>query len=281
MSENKFKRFFRILKELVIPFRTDKWEVKQTSGLSVMSLNLRGDKEKDGVNSWINRRDSIVKMIKDKSPDIICCQETMTHMAKFLKRKIGYNYDCFGIDTFIGLRFDKTVIPTMGNIVFIKKSKYNIDEKDVFWLSDKPNYPSKTWGNSEPRNCIVVRISDINNGKTYSIFATHFDHISKEARNKSCELLISKSLAYNSNQIFFVGDFNAKISGTDLINFNNYNYFPKHDMVKSTFNGFTGNKTSICDYIITNDNLTKYKFELITDGYGVPFLSDHYPILLH
>lgn len=280
MIETKKQWLYRILKESIIPFKRKEWEYIDNGNMSIMTFNLRGDRFKDKSNSWINRRNSIIDMIKDKVPDVICCQETMSNMAKFLKAEIGCNYNCYGVGTFIGVRLDKTFIPTMGNIIFVKKNKFDIIEKNVFWLSDNSKFPSKTWGNKEHRNCIMVRLMSKIDGTIYTVFNTHFDHTSKEARNKSTDLVIKHTEKYNDSIIYIVGDLNATISNDELTGFNDFIFFPKKDSVKTTFNGFNGNKKIVCDYIITNDDINQYELEVITDSYGVPYLSDHYPVLL-
>ena len=271
----------RKIKELLFPEPRERWKKKKTSGISIMNLNLRSDKIEDKDNGWIYRRDSIVKMIKDKCPDIICCQESWSHMVQFLKSKIGCNYDCYGISTFTGKRLDKTLSMTMGNIIFYDKNKFDLDESDVFWLSETPHKLSKSWESEELRNCIVIKLMHKKTGKYYTIFNTHFDHVSTQARNNSAELVMSMSKKMGFGNTFIVGDLNAKISNKELKPFKDLSYYPRGGSVKTTFNGFRTNKKTICDYIISlNNEETDYMFEQITDGYGVPYLTDHYPMMV-
>ena len=279
--EDTYTHSKRIIKEKIFPFKKEYWKLKNYSDNSIMSLNLRADKIKDNSNNWIYRRDSIIKMIKHYSPDIICCQEAMPHMVKFLKAKLGCNYDCYGVDTFIGSRIDKIyILGSLGNVIFFNKNKYKVLKKSVFWLADKTCYPNNSWGSKEPRNCISLKLKEIETNKTYTIFSTHFDHISKESRDLSTKLLIKKADSYKySDNIFFVGDFNATISNSELSEFSNYDYYPKQNSVLTTYNGFGKNKNIICDYIISNKNINA-RFEQITDGFGIKYLSDHYPMII-
>lgn len=272
----------RILKELILPFKKEKWDLTNEN-MSIMSINLKVDRVTDKNNSWLYRRDSIVEMIKDKQPSIICCQETMPHMAKFLNAKIGCNYNCYGKEAFFGTNLVKSLLSnTLGNIIFYDKSKFDLISKETLWLSDKPNFPSKTWGNTEKRNCTIVQLKNKETNKVYTIINTHFDHLLKEARTKSTDFIINLiNNKYNNTECYVLGDLNAKINDEELVKFKTFNYYPNEsNNIKTTFNGFTKNKKSVIDYIITNSNETK-NFDLITDGYGVQYLSDHYPITIN
>ena len=279
--ETKLQHGLRVLKELFLLIKREKWVCNQTNTISIMSFNLRGDKREDLDNGWLKRRESVIKMIKQKQPDIICCQEIWTNMVKYMLQKIGCNYKCYGRDTFFGTRFNISCLVTMGNCIFYNKHKFELVDNETFWLSDKTNYPNCTWGHTEPRNCTVVKLRDKITGKLYTIFNTHFDHTSEDARTKSTELIIKRMSIYKDTEIYVMGDFNASITKNTLVRFNEFLYFPKPNTVKTTFNGFSANKNKVIDYIITNNMKGKYKFKLIEDGYGVPYLSDHYPIIIY
>lgn len=40
-----------------------------------MSFNIRFDNDMDGVNSWSNRKQSVINLINRYKPGIICMQE--------------------------------------------------------------------------------------------------------------------------------------------------------------------------------------------------------------
>lgn len=281
--ETKTQRIIRLSKELFGIIKKDDWNLYSSNNeISIMSFNLRGDKETDKKHHWLDRRNSIIEMIKDKQPDIICCQESWTSINKFFKAKIGCNYNSYAIDTFCGTRFDIVPIMNIGNSIFYNKHKYELIEKNVFWLSDNTSkIPTNTWNNSEPRNCIYVKLKNKETNKLYTIFNTHFDHQNIEARNKSTNLLIKYVNKYSKeSEVYFCGDFNATISNNELSEFNSFNYYPKLNMVNTTFNGYSNNRKLVIDYILTNND-GFYNFEQIIDGYGVKYLSDHYPMMIY
>lgn len=270
----------RLLKENFFPIKREIWDMRTYDGISVMSFNLKTDKPSDGPNNWVYRRDAILSMIKDYTPDVICCQEVMPHMAKWLKAKIGCNYDCYGRDTFHGTRLDRSIFcNTLGNIIFYNKAKFRMVDRYAFWLSDTPDKPSATWGNKEPRNCVVVELLDNFTYNYISVMCTHLDHTSAEVRERSAQLIVDKSFYARNYMVgYLAGDFNASVDDPELQSLSRCKLFcfPTKDV--PTFNGFRGNKKSVIDYIFTN--FENQKGFVVLDGYGVPFLSDHYPIIV-
>lgn len=269
----------RLLKENFFPIKKENWRMADHVGTCVMTFNLKTDKPTDGPNNWRYRRDAIVRMIKDEQPDIICCQEVMPHMAKWLKKKIGCNYDCYGRDTFHGTRLDRSIFcNTLGNIIFYNKEKFRMVDRYAFWLSDTPGKPSATWGNTEPRNCVVVELRDnFYNNQPIVVMCTHFDHLSQDARARSAQLIVENGFdMYGGDMVsYLAGDFNANINDPELKPLQAFESHPKEGV--TTFNGFTGNKKSIIDYIICNRH--NHVSDIVLSSYGVPYMSDHYPVI--
>jgi endonuclease/exonuclease/phosphatase family metal-dependent hydrolase len=168
----------------------------------------------------------------------------------------------------------------LGNIIFYNKAKFHMVDRYAFWLSDTPDKPSATWGNKEPRNCVVVELLDNFTFNNISVMCTHLDHTSAEVRKRSAQLIVSKGfLLYNYMVWYLAGDFNASVDDPEmqLLSRCRFFHFPKD--VATTFNGFRGNKKSVIDYIFTN--MDYHNQTVVTDGYGVPYLSDHYPIIVN
>lgn len=278
--ETKLKRLLRLIKELCFPIKRDFWDFKRSTNFSIMTFNMLGDKTENDTKSWVYRRDPIIEMIKDKMPDIIGCQEIWSSMVKYLYAKIGHNYECYAVSTFNGKKLSKTMSMTMGNAIFYNKERFECIDKGVFWLADNESHPNCTWGNSEPRNCIYVKLRERHTDQLYIIYNTHLDHKSQLARFQSTEHILNKANGHKDSIIYILGDFNAKITDTELIGFNTFSYYPSPNTTQTTFNGFRTNKTQVIDYIFTNDD-SKYKVEVIKDGYGIEYLSDHYPVMIY
>ena len=118
-------------------------------------------------------------------------------------------------------------------------------------------------------------------GKEFYYFNTHLDHVGSEARKQSI-LLIRDFIEANGDKntpVILGGDMNVTIS-SDIFD-------PLYDigMTSARENApLTDNRISfgkqlptIIDHFFTR-NITVFQFKTITFGYGVRYLSDHYPI---
>ena len=85
--------------------------------------------------------------------------------------------------------------------------------------------------------------------------------------------------------VFHVGDLNTTYDSAQLKSLNDNLFYARHtaggtDKDTGTFNGF-GDKNSIIDHIYYGGKAVKpVKYWVDRSNYGVPFLSDHYPVLL-
>lgn len=94
-----------------------------------------------------------------------------------------------------------------------------------------------------------------------------------------------KELAPKGRPVFLSGDFNSTI-GDDIFTplklelRNARTDSPKSDF-SATYNGFGTVKPDQSEWIINHiffKGAAAVKLELITKDYGVPFISDHYPV---
>ena len=123
-------------------------------------------------------------------------------------------------------------------------------------------------------------------------FPTHYDHKSDAARKNSAELMVSQMQSITKATdlkgagvvIFHVGDLNTTSDSAQLKILNdNMNYArltaAGTDKYTGTYNGF-GDKNSIIDHVYYGGKAVKpVKYWVDKTNYGVPFLSDHYPVL--
>ena len=116
--------------------------------------------------------------------------------------------------------------------------------------------------------------------------STHFDHRSKEAMKNSSALMAERMKAFvNADVVITVGDLNTTLEEGLLQplqdNFSNARTeAPGSDLYTGTFNGF-GSSNSLIDHIYySGGKVTPLRYWVDRRGYGVPLLSDHYPILL-
>ncbi|MEX0646280.1 MAG: endonuclease/exonuclease/phosphatase family protein [Balneolaceae bacterium] len=158
-------------------------EVKQS--FSVMSYNLRYDTESDGINQWDNRKERVVSLIRLYRPGFLGIQEGLLNQVEFLEEelehygRIGGGRDDGGDEgEFSALYFDTT------------RFELAEDSEQTLWLSENPGEPGKSWDAALPRILTFGKFRDLQTGKSFYVFNTHFDHIGQTAREESAKLIL-------------------------------------------------------------------------------------------
>ena len=62
--------------------------------MKLVTFNIRCDFGQDGENNFEYRKDLILKKIAQEKPDMICFQEVLPHIAKWLKENLTEYYVC-------------------------------------------------------------------------------------------------------------------------------------------------------------------------------------------
>lgn len=248
--------------------------------LSVMSFNIRYDEPADGNNQWSNRKEAVLKMWTETNPSIVGIQEGLQHQVEFLNNNLS-EYD------FIGVGRDDGQTSGEYAAIYYKVDDFELIESNTFWLSETPEVPSLGWDANNIRITTWAHFKDIKQDKSIFVFNTHFDHKGKTARKESAKLLVQKihEIASDEAQIFVIGDFNAWISNK-LFKPITEEYFDAR-----RFADYTDNEKSFnlwgkwyanwsVDYIFYK-NAHALAFRTVIKDYGVPYISDHYPLITH
>ena len=257
---------------------------KNSTEINVMSFNIRLDSPNDGINIWDNRKKMCVEVFREKNIDIAGLQEVLKHQFDYLAENLP-EYGVYGIGRDDGN--DKGEFMP----VFFKKDKFDILDKNTFWLSKTPESPGNLcWNTICNRICSWVKLKDKNSNEIIYFFNTHFSHVSDEARQKSANMLIHEIVKIASNsKVILTGDFNLTIDSEayqKLINnsslkivdaSSNYDFNKKDH----TFNGWgMGDYRSVIDYIFTTENLETNDYKIYTKKDGNIYISDHYPVIV-
>ena len=259
---NSIKYFFRILKDLIFGFTVSVREFyPDRTCTKIMSFNIRRDTPSD--NNWTNRRSKIVDFIYNQCPDIICMQEVMPHMYKYLDTKLGLDYRSRFVDAFTG--GSKGFILSEGLTIFVR-NKFHILDSGHIRLHKGFGFETKYW-----RICQWVVLEN-NNEITY-VFNTHLDHLSKEARREGIKKILAKieelkqteRYLPTKSKFFICGDFNTQIQDEEMSELNKWscNYVTDGTMV---------NRKRCIDYIFTQNVIPEYDCPQV-------IMSDHYPII--
>lgn len=264
---HKIIRIFRILFENIF-INYNKYDKNfniQTEN-KLMSFNVRADHPDDKETNWVYRRNAIIELIKKEKPSIICMQEVQPHMFKWLYKRLYNTYDCTsasGDKHHKDLKYAKSYF-TNGLVIWYDKSKY----KRLYCSTiEEPSNNSEKF--------ILGQLLETNFGEYIKVYTTHYDSTYTEKRLALTNLFNICNVA-NHNTVYYCGDFNAtpnckEITSIDLP-------YGIQDNKTSTFNCY-GKREAVLDFIFSNKEINNYR--VIKDDYGVPYISDHYPIIIN
>lgn len=255
-----------------------------SSELRVMTFNIRYANPDDGPDYWDNRREAVVRMVEDVKPDVMGIQEGLAPQVAFLDSALtGYSYVGVGRDD--GFRAGEYAA------VFYNDSLYTPVEDGHFWLSETPDSAGLGWDAVCIRIATWVKLKEKATGREFLVFNTHFDHIGVVARQESAKLLLNRVHAFgDSIPAVIMGDFNFPVTDPSLaplVNAPTFTEVRGSDAVKPqgdslppvTYRGFGhGEPGELIDHIFCQ-GFVPQTYEVITSGYGVPYLSDHMPVL--
>jgi endonuclease/exonuclease/phosphatase family metal-dependent hydrolase len=205
-------------------------------GVRVMSLNIRVDKDKEGVDSLATRLPRIKKLIASYQPDILGLQEL---------QKKNWEEVRDALDDYTGV-FENRNGPVNGKegaAILVRKGRFN-------WLDDNENTFSRDerrdegdcrnrLGVSENRNVVRVKLEDRRTNEIIDVFNTHFPSKHDCEKVGMARLLRDYVHAFGDN-VIVMGDFNTgfsksgdKLPGFGSLTENGYledTYDATHDM---------------------------------------------------
>ncbi|MBX2914318.1 MAG: endonuclease/exonuclease/phosphatase family protein [Cyclobacteriaceae bacterium] len=261
--------------------------------VSVMSYNIRLDTESDGVNQWKNRPNKVINLIKKYNPDLVGVQEALHNQMLDLQKGLPeYSH--------IGVGRDDGKEKGEYSAIFYKKEKFEVLIQNTFWLSETPDVPgSKSWDAAITRVVSFALLKDKSTGKEFLYANTHFDHIGKEARKKSAEMIKTFIAGFMSGAAFpnptetkkipviVSGDFNSEPTDAPYLTITNGEHFRLFDSrpannLTGTFCGFELNKMACrtIDYIFHSEDWKASGYQVIQDNDGTYYPSDHLPVLV-
>ena len=247
--------------------------------ITIMSANVRCYAPDDLFKkSWFYRADLIRNNIDEIKPDIIGFQEvTWMHY--------GYLQDIMqGYDSVIMYR--DNFILSEGCPIFYRTDKFELIDKNSFWLSETPEVMSKDWNSACYRVCSYVKLRQLNTNKEFVVFNTHLDHVSDEARINGIKVVLDKINELGDVPAYLMGDLNAKPNSKTLKSV--YEFFEDGQVVADiTTDGATYQKwgeklnSERIDYIVASIGKTNiYEYGIVDTLYDGVYPSDHFPIYI-
>lgn len=271
----KRKQILLLLALMFVPaFFSDAQSIK------VMTYNIRLDTPVDSVNQWAKRTEKVFALIRKYNPDILGVQEAIHHqLMDLIKNLPEYDY--------IGVGRDDGKTKGEYSAILFKKDRFEALQQNTFWLSETPEIPgSKSWDAAITRVASWGKFKDKKANKEFLLINTHFDHIGKEARKNSAELLKKKSEELMGNlPVIITGDFNCTREdapyatimdgkGLTLID-------PAPSPAPGTSCGFkvNGRVCNAIDYLFHSSHWKASQYIVVTDNDGKYYPSDHLPVM--
>ncbi len=172
--------------------------------LKVMTFNIRYATHHDGENSWDNRKEAVMKLLKSERCDLIGTQEVLHNQFEDIANTLP-QYNAVGVGREDG--------KTKGEYAAIYYLKERFDELESgnFWLSETPEKIGvKGWDAACERVATWVRLQERETKREFLFINTHLDHMGQMARKKGIELVLERAHLYaKGNPIILTGDLNA------------------------------------------------------------------------
>ena len=258
--------------------------------LLAMTFNIRQGNGKDGDNRWEFRKDFVCDVIRDETPDVIGLQEVYHFQLEHLLQHLPQ----YGA---VGTGRDGSTKGEYSPILYLK-NRFAVAESGTFWLSDTPAVPSSSWGNDYRRLCTWARLVDKSTRRAFTIYNTHLDHQSQQAReNGTCLIMQTIASRPSPDPIIFCGDLNAG-EDSDLVAYlkgitalESANPIPLVDTWRvvhpenpdsGTVSRFNGSREPMkIDYIMATPDTRVLSSRILRMHRDGRYPSDHYPVTAH
>ncbi len=252
--------------------------------LKAMSFNIRYDNPRDGINSWAQRKASVVQLIRNHTPDVLGIQEGLLHQVDYMTGELkGYAWVGEGRDT-SGRSNEFCAL-------FYREDRFELLDSGTFWLSESGQRGSVGWDAALPRICTYVLLLDRPSQKAILVMNTHYDHIGHEAREGAAQVMLDTLAQMDTTHTIstlLLGDFNA-LPGSAAIRsilsvMDDPLQLPGIDLdgPYGTFNGFDVEREldNRIDYIFTKGVHVRTYAHIPDRRDDGGFVSDHLPVVV-
>lgn len=244
--------------------------------MKLTTFNIRLDCGADGINNFCHRKNLILDKIFCEDPDILCFQEVLPHVAKWLKENLR-NYYIVGCPR--GNSFDDEQ-----TCIAYRADRFELLKMDCYWLSPTPYIPASRYPDQSPcpRICTEVTFHELSGNIVFRLINTHLDHSGQEARRLGLEQIfckLEKESFFPGVPTLLVGDMNAEPDSEEIhLVTREQGWTDLTEGIGPTFHGF-GNAVPVhIDYIFSDRMLRCTKVKKWTECQNGIYLSDHYPV---
>ena len=253
--------------------------------VTVMSFNVRQSKAKevDPNNSWKNRKEACLTMLKETMPDVVGFQEVqMGDQWPFFRDGMQATHDGYAI----GRRDGKVKGETSGFLY--NREKLTLLEHGTFWLSETPGKPSLSFDEKYYRSATWGVFKVAKSNKHFLYVNTHMG-LTYKSQVEGFKVILDKLPELNPHgyPVVITGDFNVPVNHDAFAQaretMNNALDVAKQKVnaVVPTYNAW-GNerKQVIIDHIWLSKDIKCLVYVTDNKSYGGhTYISDHYPVI--
>jgi endonuclease/exonuclease/phosphatase family metal-dependent hydrolase len=247
--------------------------------MRVMTFNLRFENEEDGMNAWIHRRNTVIRLIRKHRPMILGTQEGRWSQLAYLNDHLN-DYDLFVPSNRV---IDETC--QYPSLFFLKRALTVLEGRE-FWLSRTPDvHRSKDWDSAFPRMMSCAKFRARKSGETvFWAAVTHLDHMGANARYEQARM-IADWIQQHRTRVILMGDFNDSPDSsvhrvlTDTGLQDTWKVLGMEEGNESfTHHGFEGIPAGTrMDWIMTSPPFRVKKAQIVRDRFDGRYPSDHFP----
>lgn len=255
----------------------------QATELTVATINIRVDSEKDSLNRWGQRKQQLFDFVSQQHFDVIGLQEVYPRAMKDIHK---------GLPGYVIVRRENKEKRADAPILY-RKSAYKKKAQGTFWLSEFPDSAGVIgWDGRHPRFVNWAVLTSRRTGKAFCVANTHLDNAGRQAREEGIKLL-KEHLAPLAAQypIILMGDMNSSEADSAVYQPALHNNFELHDTyhaakqregVDYSFHGFgkrAMDKRKRVDFIFVGDSIDVNTFNIPQEHQQGIYLSDHCPVI--
>ncbi|MBG6237548.1 endonuclease/exonuclease/phosphatase family metal-dependent hydrolase [Mycetocola sp. CAN_C7] len=154
--------------------------------LHVMTYNIRrrmAHVPRRSPDQWARRRPLLRILLTREKPTILGIQEGLPDQVDFLTHLLGPGYARVGRGRNADGDGEQCTL-------FYDSARLELNDWTQRSLSDSPAIAgSRSWGNMLPRIVVSADFTDLATGIRFSVFNTHFDHLSRTSRARSAGMV--------------------------------------------------------------------------------------------
>ncbi len=271
-------------------------------------FNVRYDNPKNGdtgEKKWSNRKEFVKKIVTDYDFDVVGMEEVIGNIKDTLTGKTQLQDLRDLLTDYADWAVEREGKKYEHNVIFYKKTKYELLDKGRFYINEHPETPGVGWKTDSkgilPRVLCWVKLKDKASGQEFYFCCTHVNYGAVDCGIRSGKLIGHRlKNIVGQTPVVLVGDFNMRRDDHELAYRGYASYFydlalttpenrclpEKNPQIKATTTGWTTvlerTEGHEIDYIFY-DHMTPLSRHIITEYY--PELgrtvnpSDHYPVL--